>query len=286
MYLKHFVLIVSVVCILCIGISTASAGSSPVFAEYVSGGSFDQTWTLLVAGEGTLSAANSDSAYPAGQVFPNPSGDGWVMKIQPNPTGAGTEGGLSGTESWTDMLVSAQMFVNVSTAKRHDTMLGGRYLLTPPFGWGDAGRGGYFTQDPFGVAPPDPPWWGIRDGYDPPNTKTPQTYPGNGWHQIILVFTGTKMDLYVDMTYAQVVADLNSPPTSPLLSLDPMTRTNGGVGFYVCYRDSDASMATGEPGYIDDIEVYLPPYTTPTPTPTPTPEEGFTGVTGTWTVYE
>jgi len=284
MYLKHFVLVVSVVCISCIGISTAFAGSSPVFSEYVTGGSFDHTWIPLV-GDGLLTPANSDSAYPAGQVFPNPSGDGWVLKIQPIATGAGTEGGVSGDEAWTNMLVSAQMFVNVSTAKRHDTMFGGRMAITAP-AWGSGGRGGYFTQDPWGLTPP-PPCWGIRDNYGSPQPTIGQTYPSNDWHQIVLVFTATNVDLYVDMTYAQVVAALNLGTPSPLLSWPSVVNANGGVGFYVCYRDSDASIATGEPGYIDDIEVYLPPYTIPTiPTPTPTPTPEVMAVNGTWTIYE
>jgi hypothetical protein len=278
MHSKNFVLILSVVCFLCISLSSGFAGSSPVFSEYVTGGTFDNTWALLT-GEGTLSAANSDSAYPAGQVFPNPSGDGWVMKVQ-SPLGqVGTEGGVSGDELWTDMLVSAQMFINVSTAARHDTMLGGRMTVATPE-WGTGGRGGYFTTDPWGLTPP-PPCWGIRNNYDSPQPTFGQVYSNNGWHQIILVIAGTNIDLYVDMTYAQVVAAMNAGTPLPLLSYSPLTGTNGGVGFYVCYR-TDAS-STGEPGYIDDIEVYLPPYSTPTPTPTPLVGAA---VTSTWAVYE
>jgi hypothetical protein len=102
------------------------------------------------------------------------------------------------------------------------------------------------------------------------------------------VISGTDVSLYVDMTYAEVVEDLNSGSPSPLLTAteDDPDLTEGGICFYICYQDDGSTQGTGEPGYIDDIEVYLPPYELPAePTATPTPGL-YTEVSGSWTIYE
>ncbi|MCX7919533.1 MAG: hypothetical protein N3A72_07980 [bacterium] len=238
---------------LCVTISFA--GSKPVFAEYVTGGVFQQTWKKII-GDETIIPANSDTAYPAGQVFPNPSGDGWVMKVVAAPGGLGGAGAVGGNESWTDMLISANVFINIDITARHDTMIGGRMAVTTPV-WGSGVRGGYYTQDFWGITVP---CWATRDNYSAPNPTVPTTYTSNGWHRIILVFSGSEVKMYLDMTYPEVVNALNTGTPAPLITTS-VTRTEGGVGFYSCYQAS--GVATGEPAYADDIEVYLPPYELP-----------------------
>jgi hypothetical protein len=284
MDVKHFFLMLLVVCICCVSVSTVFGGSTPVFAEHVTNGSFDETWSPLWATEGTVTPANSDSAYP-GLVFPNPSGDGWVMKFQSLTTETGDAGVAGGDSSWMDMLISAWVFVNKDTTYRHDTVIGGRMdLVTLPLYWGYACKVGYYTQNIWGGL--SAPCWAFR-----PSGGTPQSpgynivYPNHGWHQVILVLSGDTASLYIDKTYAQVVADLNATTPSPDDTYSGESRTDGGVCFYTCYQDYSAVLGTGEPGYMDDIEVYLPPYTLATPTPTPT-SSSFTNVTSSWTIYE
>jgi hypothetical protein len=279
----NFLLMVVVVGIMLVSSTSLYAGGTPVFAEYVTGGTFDQTWLELYDEHGELVPANSDSDYP-GLVFPNPSGDGWVMKMVPEVTYFGVSGGAAGEATWTDMLLSAQMFINIDTTYRHDSNIGVRQDLTSLY-WGSACKGGFYSKDLWGGL--SVPCWSIRtSGNNPGTPGSAPGYSSHGWHQIILVISGTDVSMYVDMTYSQVVEDLNSGSPSPLLTSTEGTETEGGICFYICYQDDGTTEGTGEPGYIDDIEVYLPPYELP-PTPTATPTPGlYTEVSGSWTIYE
>ncbi len=281
--------------------SIALAGYQPVWEEHFSGGTYDQTWTdLLVGGDaGTFNIVSSDDYYPAGLVFPNPSGDNYALRCDVVSLNHGTRGLVGGENTWTEYMVSIQMFVCISTDPTHrgDTCLMGRTNIDAPH-WGSGVKLGYYPIDPAGWSLVFP-GWGMRKNFDTPAMNAPeewvqQTLPNQGWYRLTLVFSGTDLDVtnrvdaYVDKSYEEIVNDINAS-TPPLIRMDYLTNpgagegsallTAGGVGFYAAYADMISIGPSGAPLYVDDIEVYLPPYELE-------PSGDVTAADPRWTLYE
>ncbi len=271
--------------------SIALAGYQPVWEEYFSGGTYDQTWTDIYVGtadEGTFNIVSSDDYYTAGLVFPNPSGDNYALRCDTTAQYIGTRGMVGGDNTWTDYMVSTQIFVCIDETYRHDTMLMGRTDVSAP-SWGSGVRFGYFTQDAggWGITVP---CWAMRKNFDGPFPNTLGSLTSHGWHRLTMVFSGNHVDAYLDMSYEEIVNAINTS-TPPFLQADydlppydgtPPHPSAGGVGFYGCYMIMPSEGPSGAPLYVDDIEVYLPPYEL---APPPTPEPGAAAEPS-WTLYE
>jgi hypothetical protein len=288
------------------GASMAIAGYLPVWEEHFSGGMFDHTWTDIYTGTsdaGTFTIVSTDDYYTAGLVFPNPSGDNYVLRCDTTAVYHGTRGMVGGENTWTEYMVSIWAFVNNGTSNRHDTMLMGRTDVSVP-AWGSGIKFGYFAEDEWGLPPGHVPCWGLRKNWDGPGANGGQgeeyitaTLDSPGWHRLTMVFSGidtdvtNHVDVYLDKTYEEIVNDINAsnPPylqmdyaTHPLPSEGSAMPTSGGVGFYACYMIMPSNGPDGSPFYVDDIEVYLPPYEL---APGPTPEPGA-AVQPSWTLYQ
>jgi hypothetical protein len=165
----------------------------------------------------------------------------------------------------------------------------GRTNINSPL-WASGIRLGYYPIDPggWGVLVPG---WGMRKDWDAPTDAlaggtrpeewVQQTLPNHGWHRLTMVFTGDYVvDSYLDKTYEEIVNDIraSNPPFMHVdYAADPPALTAGGIGFYGAYTDMVQGEPSGAPLYVDDIEVYLPPYELPGEITTADPR---------WTLYE
>lgn len=184
--------------------SIAFAGYLPVWEEHFSGGTYDQTWADIYTGTttpsdlGIFNIVSSDSYYPAGLVFPNPSGDNYVLRGDTASPNHGTRGMVAGDNTWTEYMVSIYMFVCIDETNRHDTMLMGRTDISSP-SWGSGVKFGFFTLDAgsWGITVPG---WGMRKNWDGPNPYVNATLPNHGWHRLTMAFSGNHVDAYLDKT--------------------------------------------------------------------------------------